>query len=124
MGLKQINADHSIFVTASRINGPIFSIFVDDIEIMGVKGLEYIKRVKLELAATFEIADMGPISFYLGLKVKKNQAKKTLKLLQPAYIDKILAKYYLDQAKPCNTSMKERISLPNKGPKASQAKQK
>lgn len=64
--------DHSIFVTALRINGPIVSILVDDIEVMGVKGLGYIKRVKSELATTFEIADMGPISFYLGLKVKKN----------------------------------------------------
>lgn len=89
---------------------------------MGVKRLGNIKIVKLELATAFEITDIGLISFYLELKVKRNQAKKTLKLLQPAYIDKILAKYYLNKAKLCNTPMKEGISLPNKGSKAGQAK--
>ncbi len=89
---------------------------------MGVKRSGHIEKVKLELTAAFEIADIGPISFYLGLKVERNQVRKTLKLLQPAYIDKILAKYHLDQAKPCNTPMKKGISPSNKGLKASQAK--
>lgn len=124
LGLKQINADHSIFVTTSGINGWIVSTFVDDIKVMGVKRSSYIERVKLELAAAFEMADIGLISFYLGLKVERNRAKKTLKLSQTAYIDKILAKYRFDQAKPCNTPMKERIPPPNKGPEASQAEQK
>lgn len=65
------------------------------------------------------MADIGPISFYLGPKVEKNQAKKILKLLQPAFIDKILAKYYLDQVKPWNTLMKEEIPSPNKSPETS-----
>lgn len=50
---------------------------------------------------------MGPISFYLGLKVEKNCQKKTLKLSQLAYIDKIITKYYLNLAKSCNIPMKE-----------------
>lgn len=47
-----------------------------------------------------------------------------LKLSQPAYINKILAKYHLDLVKPCNTPMKEAILLPNKGQEATQAEQK
>ncbi len=106
---------------ASRNRSRAHVITVDDIKVMGVKRSGHIKKVKYELAPAFEIVDMGPISFYLGLKVKRNRQNKTLKLSQPAYIDKILAKYHLDQAKPCNTPMKEAILLPNKGPKASQA---
>ena len=89
---------------------------------MSIKSSGHIKKVKLELAIAFEMADIRPISFYLRLKVERNRVKKILKLSQPAYIDKILAKYYLDQAKPCNILMKEEIPLPNKGPKASQAR--
>ena len=40
LDLKQINADHSIFVTKAGLNGPIVSIFVDDIKIMGPKRVE------------------------------------------------------------------------------------
>ncbi len=121
LGLSRINADHNIFVTSAGIHGPIVSTFVDDIKVMGVKGSGHIEKVKHELATAFEMVDMGPISFYLGLKVERNRQNKTLKLSQPAYIDKILAKYHLDQAKPCNTPMKEPILLPNEGPEASQA---
>ncbi len=107
LGLQQINADHSIFVSLAGINGPIVSTFVDDIKIMGAKNFGIIARVKQELTAAFEMADMGPISFYLGLKVSRDREKKTIKLSQPAYIDKILAKFYLSQVNTSNTPMKE-----------------
>lgn len=67
--------------------------------------------------------DMGLISFYLGLKFEKDCIKKILKLSQPVYIDKILARYHLDQAKLCNVLMKEGILLLNKSLKASQVEQ-
>ena len=62
--------DHSIFVTKTGLNGPIISTFVDDIKIMALKDSRFIQRIKAELAATFSIVDMGPINFYLGLKVE------------------------------------------------------
>lgn len=85
---------------------------------MDVKGLDHIEKIKRKLAATFKMVDMGPISFYLGLKVEKNYQKKTLKLSQPVYINKILVKYYLNLAKSCNTLMKEAIFFPSKRQKA------
>ncbi len=69
LGLQRINADHSIFVSPADINGSIVSTFVDDIKIMRAKNSGVIAQIKQELTAAFEMADMGPISFYLGLKV-------------------------------------------------------
>lgn len=69
LGLKQINADHSIFVTKASLDRPIISIFVDNIKIITPKNSGMIKRVKLELTFAFFIIDMGFISFYLGLKM-------------------------------------------------------
>lgn len=57
------------------------------------------------------MSDMGPMSFYLGLKVDRNWEEKTLKLSQPAYIEKVLQKFFLDQANPINTPMKEFLQL-------------
>lgn len=120
LGLKWINADHSIFVTSAKINDPIVSIFVDDIKVIGTKESGHIKRVKAKLSAAFEMVDMSPISFYLGLKVEKDRQKQSLKLFEPAYIEKILEKYHFYLAKPCNIPMKEEILLSNKGSEASQ----
>lgn len=98
-------------MTEDGLNSPIVSIFVDDIKIMGPKASGMIEQIKVELISAFLMADMGPISFYLGLKVEQNSQEKTIKLSQPAYIDKVLTKFYLDKAHPVNTPMKEETSF-------------
>ena len=87
------------------------STFVDDIKVIAPKGSGIIQRVKTELTAAFSMVDMGPISFYLGLKVERNREKRTIKLFQPAYIDKVLNRFHLDKANTVNTPMKETTLL-------------
>lgn len=103
-----INADYNIFILVAGIKGAIVSAFIDDIKIMEVKGTKKIEWVKIALTATFETVDISSISFYLGLKIKRDFEKRIFKLLQLAYIDKILAKYHLNQAKLSNMSIKEK----------------
>ena len=67
-----MHADHRIFITKVGLNGLIVSIFIDDIKIMGTKEGSFIRRVKAKLTVTFSIVDIGPISFYLGLKVTQD----------------------------------------------------
>ena len=57
------------------------------------------------------MVDMSSISFYLGLKVERDRIKRTIKLSQPAYIDKVFSRFYLDQAHAVNTPMKETALL-------------
>ena len=73
LGLTRINSDHSIFITRQGLEGPVVSTFVYEIKIIGPKNTWVIVGVKMELTAAFKIVDMGPISFYLGLKVDKNR---------------------------------------------------
>lgn len=87
------------------------------INVIEVKRSGHIGRVKQELAPAFEIVDMGPFSFYLGLKAERDREKNTLKLSQLIYIGRILAKYHFNQAKSCNTSIKQAILLLNKSSK-------
>ena len=60
------------------------------------------------------MADMGPISFYLSLKVEQDCEKKIIKLSQPAYIDKVLARLYLQTVYIVNTPMKKSAVLQQK----------
>lgn len=66
---------------------------MDNIKIIRVKDADVIIGVKQQLTIEFKIVDMVPISFYLGLKVTQDQKKKTFKLFQPTYIDKIFVKF-------------------------------
>ncbi len=38
------------------------------------------KRIKRELASAFDMVDMRPLAFYVGLKITRNHKKKTIKL--------------------------------------------
>lgn len=53
LGLKQINADHSIFVTIAGLDSSIVSTFVNNIKIMAPKESGIIERVKTKLASAF-----------------------------------------------------------------------
>lgn len=66
--------------------------------------------IKVELTTAFSMVDIGPISFYIRLKVDKNRENRMIKLLQPAYIDKVVSKFYYDNVNMVNTLIKE-ISL-------------
>lgn len=69
---------------------------MSNIKVIEGRKSRIIERVKKNLIKAFKMVDIDPISFYLGLIVEKNRAKKMLKLLQPVYITKILAKYHLN----------------------------
>lgn len=75
--------------------------------------------MKYKLAVIFKIVDIGPISYYWGLKIEKACQNKILKLFQLVYIGKNLAKYHFNQVQPYYTLMKKVILLSNKGSKAS-----
>ncbi len=111
LDLKRIHEDHSIFVSSAGLKGPVPIVFVDDIKIIAPKESGIIQRVKTELTASFSMSDLGPISFYLGLRIDRDRERRTIKLSQPAYIEKVLEKFHLNKANPVNTPMKESIPL-------------
>lgn len=63
------------------LNGQVVSVFVDDIEIKGMKGSGVINKVKAEQITAFSLVDIGPISFYLGLNVETDREKRIFKPL-------------------------------------------
>lgn len=80
LDLIRIHTNHSIFILEIGIKDSILSIIIDDIKIIVSKRSEIIKKIKQKLIAAFFMVDMGPISFYLGLRVDQDQEYKTIKL--------------------------------------------
>ena len=115
LGLEKLHADHSIFVTPQGIKGPIDTSFVDDLNIIGPKGSPMITEVKKQLKLPFKMVDMGPISYYLGLKVERDRVNKTIKLSQPAYIEKYwkdsICKPQRKQTLPCEKAVSSSMNL-------------
>ena len=98
------------------VQGPIVTIFVNDLNIFTPAGNGIMKQVKKKLAATFNIIDIRPLAFYVRLKITCNYEQKTIKLSQPSYIKKLLNQYGILKAKIVKIFMQEISLLPYKKP--------
>jgi hypothetical protein len=68
MSFETSKADSSLFIHKTRL-GPInILLYVDDLVITGAD-LEEINRVKRQLAASFEMKDLGDLHYFLGIEV-------------------------------------------------------
>lgn len=114
LSLYYISTNYNIFMTIIDIKILITNIFIDNIKIIKVKRSEIINQVKRKLVANFEVVDISHINFYVILKIERIWEKIILKLLELAYIDKILAKYHLNYSKIYNILIKKRFFQLNK----------
>ena len=72
----------------------------------------------------FEMVDMGPLAFYMGLKVTRDREKRTIKLSQPGYIEKLLDRHGMLKAKTAKVPMRDTILLPSNTPASESEKVK
>src|SRR5271170_1271081 len=64
-----------------------------------------ILKLKAEIKKHWEITDHGPISWFLGFEIKRDQEAKTISINQSAYIQRVVEKFNLTNAKPILTPM-------------------
>ncbi|KAI1676237.1 RVT-2 domain containing protein [Pyrenophora tritici-repentis] len=65
------------------------AIYVDDLLLAG-PNLDEIQTLKSSLAKRFEMSDLGECQFYLGMKITRDRASRTLWLSQQGYLRKVL----------------------------------
>ena len=94
-------------MTKTGLDGSIVSIFINNIKIITLKNSKIIKHIILKLTFPVFIIDLGQIRFFLSLKIEQNWGKQVFKILQLAYIKKVLNKFYLNKAYAINTLIKK-----------------
>ena len=75
-----------LYINAS--NFILIRLYVDDLPLVS-NSLSYIGICKQELKASFPITDLGPMSYFLGIEVKRNCSLGTISLSQSQYISNI-----------------------------------
>jgi len=109
-GFHRTQADHSVFVTDAGIDGLIVTAYVDDLKIIG-RDKQAIQRLKNALSERFDMTDLGPISYYLGMSVTRDRAARTITLSQAGYLQKVLHTFGFEEAKPAATPMEPGLCL-------------
>ena len=55
--------------------------------------------------------DLGEIHWLLNLKIERDWEAKTISISQAAYIDRIIARFNLQEAKACATPLDPNVKL-------------
>jgi hypothetical protein len=112
MGFNRLMADTGIFVYRSRKGLVIMIAYVDDIIFFGDKAIADEK--KREFMKKWECRDLGMPTEFLSMRIKTKDGR--IYLDQVEYLDKVLARFGMTNAKPARTPMVEGYyPLPNEG---------
>ena len=96
------NSDHCVYVKRTDDQFVILTLYVDDMLLIG-NSVKMVNSVKSLLAKKFEMKDLGPANFILGMQIRRDREKQKLWLRQEKYIKEILKKFNMIDCKPVST---------------------
>ena len=73
-------------------------LYVDAILLIG-NNTEFLDIIKGYLNKSFSMKDLGEAAYILGIKIYRGRSRRLMGLSQSTYLDKVLKKFKMDQAK-------------------------
>ena len=67
--------------------------------------------LKRKLANSFAMKDLGATKKILGMRIKRDKKNKKLTLSQSEYIEKVLERFNMQNAKPVSTPLASHFKL-------------
>ena len=104
LGFKQPALDHSIFYQHFGDECTVVAVATDDI-VLTLNSHTHINKLKSGLCQYWDISDLGELHWYLGFEVQCDRAAWTISINQATYIDQMVAKFRLTNAKPVTMPM-------------------
>jgi hypothetical protein len=102
LGFKQSPHEAVIYQWGNGGNALLVGVYVDDLVITGTKDVE-VAAFKEEMKTTFQMSDLGLLSFYLGIEV--HQDDSGIMLRQTAYAKRVIELAGLTDCNPALTPM-------------------
>ena len=108
MGLVTFKSDSSLFVQQGRL-GPVSILLYVDVLVIDGADLDEIGRVKLQLAASFDMKDLGDLHYFLGIEVIRTP--EGILINQRHYLLGILFKFRMANFKSVSTPLDKTVKL-------------
>lgn len=100
LGYTPLDSDFNVFTK----DGTLVAIYVDDLLLTGPPNGN-IPKLKAALSKRFQMSDLGPCTYYLGMVISRDRPNRALSLDQSAYVRKVLENHAMTDSKPMNTPM-------------------
>ena len=85
-------------------------LYVDDILLIG-NDIPMLESVKTSLKNSFSMKDLGEAAYIVGIKISRDRSKRLIGLNQDTYIDKLLKRFNMEEAKKGFLPMSHGIHL-------------
>jgi hypothetical protein len=108
MGFEQRSHEAAVYQRGNGGNILLVGVYVEDLVITGTKDME-VAAFKEEMKTTFQMSDLGPLSFYLGIEVHQDDSGITLR--QTDYVKRVVELAGLTDYNPALTPMEEKLKL-------------
>jgi hypothetical protein len=86
-------------------------IYVHDLLLIGEPA--FVSQIKEEMKRRFDMHDLGAVDFYLGMKIERGSG--FIDLSQSVFINTILHRFGMQDAKPVGTPMDAKLKLQKRG---------
>ena len=80
------------------------AVYVDDLLLYG-PDMEIINTLKRDLSSVFQMVDLGPAHYYLGMSITRNRQQRTLRIGQKSYLEEAIKSAGLWESAPQLTPM-------------------
>ena len=102
IGLKSLSTDMWVYIGKWGVKMMIVAIYVDDMLIIS-SDLGWVSEVKRKLSTQFELKDLGPVKYCLGMEF--HQKDGFMKISQSGYVEDVLKRFGMENSKPVSTPM-------------------
>ena len=107
LGFKKCEADQAVFYIHAGKDILILAIHNDDCTMTGSSD-DLIQSYKLKIKSKYDLTDLGPIHWLLGIKITQDHENRTISFSQ-SYIDSLLRPFNFTDLRPFSTSMNPNI---------------
>lgn len=98
LGFKRSAIDHSVFYRRTAEEHTIVAVATDDMAVTSKRSVDA-DRFKTKIKEFWDITDHGPIKWFLGFQIKRDRESRTISINQRAYIEAMVDKFKLTNAK-------------------------
>jgi hypothetical protein len=110
IGFYQLHSDHCVYI--NKETGVILAMWVDDLILFGKSRVE-VDKMKDQLRSEFEMKDLGPLRYFVGILVQRDRERRTLRIDQSGYVDMILQRFDMENSTPVATPIATGTRLVN-----------
>ena len=109
-GFKRSNYDSCVYLKTVKGSTIYLLLYVDDM-LIAAKSMSEINELKKQLSNEFEMKDFGAAKKILGMEISRDRPSRKVYLSQKGYIDKVLRRFNMHNAKPVSTPLAAHFKL-------------